>query len=205
MFFDIRKIKHLKNTIDTNIISTLYTKAISAIKEKATVGKVINGKYTTEYDKWCTANFVVYTDFVEQVNQVKSQVKDNIEQNYNVQCLDDEIHFLHYQNDSYYKSHIDGQFIENGVAKRGIDRDITAVLYLNDDYNGGEIFFDFFNISIKPKTGDILAYPTSFEYKHGVNKVVGERYAIVFWFKTNPELNVTTEIKDIQILNFLKD
>jgi predicted 2-oxoglutarate/Fe(II)-dependent dioxygenase YbiX len=205
MFFDIRKIKHHKQPLDLDKIKSVLAHANRATKECATVGKIINGKYTTEYDKWCTASFVNYTDFAQDVEHIKDSVKKIIEKDYKVLCLESEIHFLHYKDGAQYKSHIDGQYIEDGTAKRGVDRDITAVVYLNDDYNGGEIFFDFFDVSYKPNRGDVLIYPTTFQYKHGVSEVKGDRYAIVFWFKTNPEINVDIKILDNRILNFLKD
>ncbi len=204
MFFDIRQLKHIKNIFKTNDIQSLLDKAKAAYKLPATVGKIINGKYTTDYNEWCTAEFVKYDDFTNLVSDIKSRIQYIVETKYDVKCLDSEIHFLHYKSGAYYKAHIDGQYLDDNVVKRGIDRDITSVLYLNDDYEGGEIYFDFFDISIKPKQGDILMYPTTFEYKHGVNKVIGDRYAIVFWFKTFPEINVDIKINDINVLNIIK-
>lgn len=182
----------------------LYKYAIYAPKKPATVGKIINGKYTIEYDKWCTAEFVDYSLFVKKVDIVKQECIKLIENHYTIKCLSDEIHFLHYKDNSEYKSHIDGQYIEENIAKRGVDRDITCVVYLNDDYIGGEVNFNFFNLEIKPKTGDVLIYPTTWEYTHSVNKVIGNRIAIVFWFKTNPELNVESIIPNGTTLQYLK-
>lgn len=203
MHFDPRHIKQLKLDLDIFFIEELYKHATYASKKPATVGKIINGKYTTEYNKWCTAEFIDYTSFVEQVNILKQNCITIIEQNYSVKCLDNEIHFLHYKNNAEYKPHIDGQYIENGIAKRGADRDITCVVYLNDDYTGGEVNFNLFNLQIKPKAGDVLVYPTTWQYTHSVNKVIGNRIAIVFWFKTNPELNVESKLPDNTTAKYL--
>lgn len=204
MHFDLRQIKHIKHKLDSKFISQIYKFSLSAPEQPATVGKIVNGKYTTEYDKWCTAKFIDYSSFLEQVKIIENSCKDLVESNYKVKCLDSEIHYLHYSTGCLYKSHIDGQYIEDDTAKRGADRDITCVVYLNDDYQGGNIKFDFFNLKLKPLAGEILMYPTTYQFSHSVDEVVGDRYAIVFWFKTNPHLNVDSLIHDKSVKRFLQ-
>jgi hypothetical protein len=52
-----------------------------------------------------------------------------------------------------------------------------AVLYLNDDYEGGEIYYPNVNIKIKPQCGDLVIHPTDLKYSHGVKTVKnGIRY-----------------------------
>lgn len=46
---------------------------------------------------------------------------------------------------------------------------ITGLSYLTDDYDGGEIIFPGFNISIKPKAGSVILFNSTLE--HGVNEV----------------------------------
>jgi hypothetical protein len=195
MFFDLRKIQHIPKLVEDSLVDRIYNNAKLAPKTNATVGKIINGKYTTDYNEWCTADFVDYSQFENDVKTLVPYIVCLIEDLYKVKCINDpEINFLSYKSGAYYKTHIDGQYIEEGIAKRGVDRDITAVFYLNDDYEGGLINFDFFDLTIKPKTNDLLIYPTTFQYQHNVSKVVGNRYAIVFWFTTNPHINVDIPI-----------
>lgn len=61
----------------------------------------------------------------------------------------------------------------------------ATILYINDDYVDGELFFPNKNITIRPKPGDLLFFPGNEEYEHGV-KHVGEgpiRYVIVGFIK----------------------
>jgi hypothetical protein len=61
----------------------------------------------------------------------------------------------------------------------------ATILYINDDYVDGELFFPKLNISVRPKPGDLLFFPGDEEYEHGV-KHVGEgpiRYVIVGFVK----------------------
>jgi len=60
----------------------------------------------------------------------------------------------------------------------------AAVLYLNDDYEGGEIYFPNLEYSYAPKRGDLVIFPANDEkYLHGVNKVLsGNRYTLAYWY-----------------------
>jgi len=57
---------------------------------------------------------------------------------------------------------------------------ISIVLIFNDDYTGGE--FTMNNEVLDLKQGDILIFPSTFLYKHGVSEVIkGIRYSAVTW------------------------
>lgn len=47
----------------------------------------------------------------------------------------------------------------------------AAVLYLNDDYTDGEIFFHNKGVTLKPKPGTLLVFPGNEEFEHGVKHV----------------------------------
>jgi hypothetical protein len=57
----------------------------------------------------------------------------------------------------------------------------ATILYLNDDYVDGELFFENLDIELKPKPGSLVIFPGTEKYEHGV-KFVGDgpiRYVIV--------------------------
>ncbi len=61
----------------------------------------------------------------------------------------------------------------------------AAILYLNEEYSKGEIFFSNHNIELKPKPGSLLLFPGTKDYNHGV-KHVGPgpiRYVLVGFVK----------------------
>lgn len=61
--------------------------------------------------------------------------------------------------------------------------DIATLLYLNDDYLGGEIYFPELNINIKPTSGDLLCFPDTPNFVHGVKPILsGIRYTAPYWF-----------------------
>lgn len=81
---------------------------------------------------------------------------------------------LRYQSGEYFNAHYDGG--------TGSCRVISSILYLNDDYEGGEIEFTNFGIKIKPKAGMLLLFPSNYAYTHIAYPVTsGTKYAIVTW------------------------
>jgi hypothetical protein len=61
----------------------------------------------------------------------------------------------------------------------------AAIIYLNDDYVDGELFFKNRDIELKPKPGVLALFPGDEEYEHGVRPVgLGPiRYVLVGFIK----------------------
>lgn len=79
---------------------------------------------------------------------------------------------LKYSSGEEYKYHYDG----DTESKRSI----SVLIYLNDDYTGGEIEFPNFKIKIKPKAGTLMLFPSNYAYGHIAHPVEsGTKYAIV--------------------------
>lgn len=51
-------------------------------------------------------------------------------------------------------------------------RNISSVLYLNDDYEGGELNFINQKIKIKPNAGTVVLFPSTERFTHFASKVV---------------------------------
>ena len=61
--------------------------------------------------------------------------------------------------------------------------DIATLIYINSDYEGGEIYFPEYGISYKPKPGDLLTFPDNPDFIHGVKPITnGVRYTTPRWF-----------------------
>ena len=57
---------------------------------------------------------------------------------------------------------------------------VSAVVYLNDNYEGGEIEFVRQGLVIKPEAGDIVVFPSNFVYEHASLEVFsGTKYSVV--------------------------
>ena len=69
-------------------------------------------------------------------------------------------------------------------AGRRYPRNVSATIYFNEDYEGGEIEYKHFGISYKPKKGDLILFGSDFTYMHRVVPVrSGLRYAAVNWYR----------------------
>lgn len=61
--------------------------------------------------------------------------------------------------------------------------DIATLIYINDDYDGGEIYFPDYDVSIKPRAGDLVCFPDNPAFVHGVKLITsGVRYTTPRWF-----------------------
>lgn len=61
----------------------------------------------------------------------------------------------------------------------------ATIIYINDDYVDGELFFEHKDLQVRPKPGSLLIFPGTEEFEHGVRHV-GEgpiRYVIVGFVK----------------------
>ena len=64
-----------------------------------------------------------------------------------------------------------------------------GVIYLNDDFEGGEIFYPKLDIEIRPKPGMMLIHPAGLDYMHGIKKVTsGIRHTISVFFTYQPKV-----------------
>lgn len=91
---------------------------------------------------------------------------------------------MRYQPGGHYMRHADSENmdVQTQTWKKVIDRDISMLLYLNDDFEGGELTFSKFNYQLKPKAGTVVLFPSDHRYIHQAEMVKsGVRYAIVSW------------------------
>ncbi len=65
-------------------------------------------------------------------------------------------------------------------------RFLASVIYLNDGYDGGEIYFPHLGETIKPIRGQLIAFPGA--WWHGVRAVTrGARYTAPSWYSKDPK------------------
>ena len=63
---------------------------------------------------------------------------------------------------------------------------VSTVAYLNDNYEGGELWFNRLDQKIKPEAGDIVVFPSTFIYSHASLPVKsGVKYSAVTMFDYN--------------------
>lgn len=61
--------------------------------------------------------------------------------------------------------------------------DLAGLFYINDDYEGGELYFPNQGIQFKPKAGAAYFFPGDMNYIHGVTQITsGIRYTVPFFW-----------------------
>jgi hypothetical protein len=73
---------------------------------------------------------------------------------------------------------------EQGYFTNDYDKDrlLAWMVYLNDDYEGGETEFNYLSKRIKPKKGTLLMWPTGFTHTHRGGMVIsGKKYILTGW------------------------
>lgn len=82
---------------------------------------------------------------------------------------------LRYEPGQFYKVHED-----DSRTKR---RMVSGIIYLNDNYEGGELYFPLIDHLHKPKANTALLFPSNFVFRHEARPVLeGTKYALVTWF-----------------------
>jgi len=91
---------------------------------------------------------------------------------------------MRYHPGGHYKGHADSENWDADSASwhKIVDRDLSMLIYLNDDYEGGALSFYNLNYQVCPRAGAAVLFPSSHRYLHQAESVTkGVRYAIVSW------------------------
>lgn len=91
---------------------------------------------------------------------------------------------MRYRPGGFYSKHADSENVDPQTRKwsKVIDRDLSLLIYLNNEYEGGELSFYKFNYQVWPRAGGVVMFPSDHRYLHQAEKVTqGVRYAIVSW------------------------
>lgn len=109
-----------------------------------------------------------------------------LQHHYNVNLNIADIHpsfFRKTKLDHQTEIHADNENLD-GCPKMGCENfDVSAIIYFNDDFEGGELWFPQQDLKIKPKKGSFIAFPGDARYAHGVLPIsMGIRYSAPMWF-----------------------
>jgi hypothetical protein len=81
--------------------------------------------------------------------------------------------------------HADNERREHGrwLPNHTPQRDYTGLVYLNDNFTGGELVFPDRDVVIIPKPGLFVGFPSNHKFVHAVPNVLsGKRYSLPVWF-----------------------
>ena len=157
-FLSDEEIEYLLNQIDE-------TKLFSFVSQKDHEGNPTSWMHT-------------YKEIADK-DKITKRVSDEVKKAYNYQNIkqkDSTLTITRWDTGSKLTLHVD----DLGYVT---DNHLPTLVYLNDDYEGGELGFATHNLIIKPKKGDLIMFPGNMHYAHEVFEVLsGTRYTLPIWF-----------------------
>ena len=134
----------------------------------------------TEYRKVKTVSIRDYDqELLKKIQRVVGECLENYKQKYTIEINSHEdFLLLEYKEGGHFNDHMD----DAGYG----ERIISMSLYLNDDYEGGEIEFTNFREvigKIKPKKNQLFLFPSNYVYRHTAHPIKnGKKYMILSFF-----------------------
>lgn len=93
------------------------------------------------------------------------------------------MNFIRYGSGQHFQEHSDDGFSYSAT--------VSLVGYPNDDYEGGELLFNKFNYTVKPKAGDLYVFPSTYLFSHTALPVTsGIKYSIVTMLDYNDHTHI---------------
>lgn len=114
---------------------------------------------------------------LKEYQMALNSVTSEINTSYGVGFKGDEgLKVLRYDKDIEYEVRVDPH-LHNA-------RLLTAHMFLNDDFTGGQIEFPYHDITVQPKAGTLVVFPPSWSYSFTAHPVKdGEKYVLLTWYR----------------------
>jgi hypothetical protein len=113
------------------------------------------------------------------------------------------VQVLRYTTGGKYTFHADSERYDHDKRDwfKSQDRDVSLLIYLNEEFTGGTLDFVFFNYTYQPRRGDLVFFPSDHRYSHWAQTVTsGIRYAIVSWAAFSDEPRVHSARPPLHVL-----
>lgn len=117
----------------------------------------------------------IYNDTVASLNRCLTQYQ--MKYNVNMQYME-AINYVRYTQGQHFQVHSDHGFSYTCT--------VSSVMYLNDEYEGGELWFPYLDLTFKPEAGDVVFFPSTYIFAHAAKPVSsGTKYSAVTMFDYN--------------------
>jgi prolyl 4-hydroxylase len=177
----------IQNSITSEESKELIDLAEQSLTKTTTLGPQIDG-YRTAQGTWLGKDLNVSQKIMEFVSKETNLPTENMES----------IHMVRYDVGGEYKEHHDfffpnQDYYEENCVKRGGQRLKSALIYLNDDFEGGETYFPKLNITIKPEKNKMVIWDNlnqdeslNYDSLHaGLPVKSGVKYIAIIWIRKN--------------------
>ena len=135
---------------------------------------------------------------IDVVQKMFDRLKVKVDEFYNVDAMATSPAIVRWPVGTRQEPHADKELHEGpdaGKPNAFPYYDIASIFYINDDYEGGELYFPIQGIEFKPKARAAYFFPGDMNFIHGVRPVLkGTRYTSPFFWnilehKVNNESN----------------
>lgn len=176
----IKNIENLDLSIGENFYLSRWTEWTASNNKNIVYGfkkegSIFNKCIINEYDNQC----------LEILKYIKN-ISENCISDYVKKTKAEEIVLPnHFFINKYNTGEYMGPHVDSGDPTDKRHPYISGVLYLNNDYDGGELYFKNQEITIKPEAGSMVIFPSYEPYIHHAKVVLsGNKYiSPFFWFK----------------------
>lgn len=120
----------------------------------------------------------------ERISKVTNLPTENMEN----------VHVVKYELGGEYKPHFDYFNVKSHAKQleRGGQRIKSVLVYLNDDFEGGETQFPKLKLTVKPQIGKLIVWDNVLEGKENPNSIhaglpvtKGTKYIMIVWIREN--------------------
>jgi hypothetical protein len=120
------------------------------------------------------------------ITEIVNRLKIIVDDFFQVDALQTPPAIVRWLPGQFQNPHADKELHEGDNAGKPNDfphYDLAGLFYLNDDYEGGELYFPKQGIQFKPKPGAAYFFPGDLNYVHGVTEIKsGIRYTCPFFW-----------------------
>jgi predicted 2-oxoglutarate/Fe(II)-dependent dioxygenase YbiX len=179
------KILYVKNILPNSLeIVELVEKTESSITENDVIPKWSPWKTSGEsnyiFGKLKTSNLFkletssddckkIYNSIYNAIQESFLIYKNNVDQNIGS--------FSHFSIGKYLVGKMMGSHVDVDPNRESFEALFSGVIYLNNDYSGGELYFENQNVLIKPDPGSMVVFPSNPPFFHESKRVVsGQKY-----------------------------
>jgi hypothetical protein len=151
-----------------------------------------NGTVTYDHSYWVdrvvTYPNIIKTDpsIVDTIEEMVDRLKKEVDAFFNVDAHPTTPAMVRWLPGQLQMPHADKELHEGPDAGKPNSfpwYDIAGLFYINDDYEGGELYFPNQGIEFKPKKGAAYFFPGDMNYIHGIREVKsGIRYTVPFFW-----------------------
>jgi hypothetical protein len=126
-----------------------------------------NQPFSQRFQQWMQPHFKKY----QKEWDIEGHIQDLIDPFYKIQRSDTSGGFT-------------AKHFEQSEGRGMSQRFAVWMIYLNDDFEGGETYFPRQDIELKPKTGSLVIWPAAYTHPHhAVNNLKGTKWIATGWFR----------------------